>query len=88
MTKTGQLRTPEVCGFEDYDVERELNAGNFARVYKVREKVTGKRYAAKFIEKTQLTLVDHENVKREVTSPPHSLTHTHVPLPIEVPPLK
>jgi len=66
MTKTTQLKTRIVEGFEEYHVERELNAGNFARVYKVRELATGKRYAAKFIEKSRLSPVDLENVKREV----------------------
>jgi len=66
MTKTAQLKTRMVDGFENYNVERELNAGNFARVYKVRELATGKRYAAKFIEKSRLSPVDLENVKREV----------------------
>lgn len=73
MTKTTQLKSRVIEGFEGYTIERELNAGNFARVYKVREVATGKRYAAKFIEKDKLSIVDHENVIREVRmSPLHS----------------
>jgi serine/threonine protein kinase len=75
--KAPERRNPMFTSPADFTKNKELGSGAFATVFDVTHKVTGRHYAMKQINLAALSLLDQENVEKELEI--HTtLNHEHV----------
>lgn len=64
--KLPNRKTAAFSEFSEFELEKEIGSGGFSKVFLARHKSSGVRYALKRIDLSQLSIVNKENIEKEI----------------------